>query len=357
VAPPIIRQRADDRFDAEFRRLAERLIAGQAGRWGWQRVLIRSPRSIHAGLWRDLCDGGRMIARALFVLAAFVTTVFAADTHAIQLLRPVKAGERFEISAKVASEDSMKTSFDGREVESADTSVACRMTGTLTIVKVTTKGLPSAVKLTVKTAECISAGAPAAFFKEGDELSLRRDEPDNETLVNGEAADDVRSQLIESLLTVQAEDEVSDEDIFGTKEKVAVGAEWPVNGKAAVDSLARNGVTGLDAKGVSGHAKLVTLGEFEHQPSFSVRMEAKIDGRGVTLTSLPENVKGRKFHSEYTVEMDVPVDPKSAEGRTKGLATMQVDADGTEEFEGRKIDVAVKINRRVASEITATAAK
>ena len=298
-----------------------------------------------------------MIARALLALAAFATTVFAAETHAIKLLRPMKAGDRFDISAKVAFEDIMKTNFDGREVESEETIVACRLTGALTVVAVTKKGLPSALKLKVKTVECVQGGQPAHFFSEGDELFLRRDEPENEAQVNGDAANDVQSQIIESLLTVQAEDEVSDEDIFGTSEKVAVGAEWPVNGKAAVASLARNGVTGLDPKGVSGHAKLVTLGEFEKQPAFSVHMSAKIDGKGVTLSSLPENVKGSRFHSEYTVEMDVPVDPASTAGRTKGMAKMEVDAAGTEDLDGRKVDVTVKIDRRVASEITATPAK
>ena len=298
-----------------------------------------------------------MIARAFLALAVFVTTVFAAETHEIKLLRPVKVGDRFEISAKVAYEDIMKTSFDGREVESEETIVACRMTGALTVVAVTKKGLPSALRLKVKTVECVRAGEPAQFFSEGDELFLRRDEPENEAQVNGEAADDVQAQIIESLLSVQAEDEVSDEDIFGTSEKVAVGAEWPVNAKAAVASLERSGVTGLDPKGVSGHAKLVTLGEFEKKPAFSVHMDAKIDGKGVTLTNLPQNVKGRTFHSEYTVEMDVPVDPTSTAGRTKGMAKMEVDAAGTEEFDGKKVDVGVKIDRRVASEITATPVK
>jgi acyl-CoA hydrolase len=298
-----------------------------------------------------------MLARALFALAVVATTVLAADTHEIKLLRPVKAGDRFDISAKVAYEDNMKTSFDGREVESDETVVACRMTGALTVVAVTKKGLPSAIRLKVKTVECVRGGQPAGIFNEGDELFLRRDEPENESKVNGEAADDVQAQLIESLLTVQAEDEVSDEDIFGTSEKVAVGAEWPVNAKAAVASLARSGVTGIDPAGVSGHAKLLMLGEFDRQPAYSVRMDAKIEGKGVSLTNLPENVKGRRFHSEYTVEMDVPVDPKSTAGRTKGMAKMEVDAAGTEEFDGKKVDVAVKIERRVASEIIATQAK
>ena len=298
-----------------------------------------------------------MILRAVLVLSMFVSTAFAEETNAIKLLRPVKAGDRFDVSAKVAYEDSMKTSFDGKEVESNATAAACRVTGVLTVVAVTKAGLPGAMRLKVASAECVNAGKPAEFFKEGDELFLRRDEPENETQVNGEAADDVQGQIIESLLTVQAEDEVSDEDIFGTKDKVAVGAEWPVNAKAAVSSLERSGVKGLKPEGVSGHAKLVSIGEFEKKPAFSVRVEAKMDGKGVTLSSLPENVKGKTFHSEITVEMDVPVDPESKAGHTKGMAKMELDASGTEEFDGRKIEVAVKIERRVASEITATPVK
>ena len=298
-----------------------------------------------------------MFKHALLVLCLFVSTLAAADLHEIRLLRPVKAGDRFEVSAKVAYEDKMRTTFDGKEVESDETIVACRMTGSLTVVAVTKKGLPSALKLKLKSIECVNAGQPAEFFKIGDELSLRRDEPENESLVNGEPAEEVQAQIIESLLSVQAEDEVSDEDIFGTKDKVAVGAVWPVNAKAAVASLERSGVTGLDPKGVSGNSKLVTLGEFQKQPAFSVHMDAKIEGKGVKLTNLPENVTGKKFHSEYTVEMDVPVDPASTAGRTKGMAKMEVEAEGTEEFDGKKIAIAVKIDRRVASDITATPVK
>ena len=298
-----------------------------------------------------------MIMRAFLVLCLFVSTLAAEDLHEIRLLRPVKMGDRFDVSAKVAYEDKMKTSFDGKEVESEETIVACRMTGTLTVLAVTKKGLPSALKIKVKTVDCVNGGKAAEFFKVDDELSLRRDEPENETQVNGEAADDMQAQIIESLLSVQAEDEVSDEDIFGTKDKVAVGAEWPVNAKAAVASVERSGVLGLKPSGVSGHAKLVSLGEFEKKPALSVHMAAKVDGTGVTLSSLPENVKGKKFHTEYTVEMDVPVDPSSTAGRTKGLAKIEVDAEGTEEFDGRKIDVTVRIDRRVASEISATPAK
>jgi hypothetical protein len=298
-----------------------------------------------------------MFARTFLAFVILASGVLAAETHEIRLLRPLKAGDRFDIAAKVAFEDAVKTSFDGTEVEADKTVAACRLSGVLTVVEVTTKGLPKEIRLKLKSVECVLDGRPAEFFKNGDELHLRRDEPENETFINGEPADDIQAQVIESLLSVQADGEVTDEDIFGTTEKVAVGAEWPVNAKAVVQALGQNGVTGLEPNGVKGNAKLVRVGEFESQPALSLKMAAQIDGKAVRLASLPENVKGRRFHSEYAIEMDVPVDLTSTAGHIKGMVKMEVDATGTEEFEGRKVEIAVKIERRVASDLTATPAK
>jgi len=298
-----------------------------------------------------------MFARAFLALAVFVATAFAAETHEIRLLRPLKAGDRFDVAAKIAYEDGVKTSVDGREVESDETAAACRLSGSLTVVSVTTKGLPKEIRLKLKAVECVLDGRTAEFFQNGDDLLLRRDEPENVALVNGEPADDVQSQVLESLLSVQAENEVTDEDIFGTTEKVAVGAEWPVNAKAMVQALSQNGVTGLKPEGIKGQAKLVRVGEFESQAALSLKMAAQIEGKAVQLASLPENVKGRRFHSEYAIEMDVPVDPTSTAGHIKGMVKMEIDASGTGEFDGKEVEIAVKIERRVASELTATPAK
>ena len=90
------------------------------------------------------------------------------------------------------------------------------------------------------------------------------------------------------------------------------------------------------------------------QPALLLKMAAQIDGRMVELSSLPENVKGRRFQSEYAIEMEVPVDPASTAGHVKGMVKMEIDASGTEEFDGKKVEIAVKILRRVASDLIAT---
>jgi len=326
-------------------------------------TLLRNPRSL-GGFEKsalagegNFCDEWRMLTRIFLAVCLFASIAFAEETYAIRFVRPMKAGDKFDVSAKVAYEDEVSTTFDADPIEDEKTIVACRLTGELTIVAVTSKGLPTALRLKLKTVDCVEDGKPAEFFKIGDVLGLKREEPDNVAEVNGEAAEDIQAQVIESLLSVEKEGEVTDDDIFGTAEKVKVGAEWPVNQKAAVEDMVRNGVKGLKPAGVTGTATLVRTSKFGDKPSLLLRMEAKIDGKAVELSSLPPDVKATRFHSEYTEEVDLPVDAADTGGRSKGLAKMEVDASGKAERGGLQVTIGMKIRRRVASEVSAIQSK
>jgi hypothetical protein len=83
----------------------------------------------------------------------------------------------------------------------------------------------------------------------------------------------------------------------------------------------------------------------------------KVDGKAVSLGSLPENVKATRFHSDFVEEMDLPTDPAAIGGHSKGLVTMEVDAAGKAERGGVEVQIGVKIRRRVAIDTTATPAR
>jgi hypothetical protein len=298
-----------------------------------------------------------MLTRLFLAFCLITFSALGEERYDIRLVRPMKAGDRFDVSAKVALEDAISTTFDEAPVEDNKTVAACRLTGELTIVAVTSKGLPKELRLKLNTVECVDDGKAADFFHTGDVLHLTSDEPDNLVQVNGEAADDIQAQVIESMLSVEKEGEVTDDDIFGTSEKVTVGREWPVSGKAAVEDMARDGVKGLKPDGVKGHTKLVKISTFENRPALLLRMETTIEGKEVSLSSLPPNVKATRFHTEFSEEMDLPVDLAATGGHSKGIAKMEVDASGKAERGGAEVQLGVKIRRRVATELTATPAK
>jgi len=298
-----------------------------------------------------------MLARVLLPLFVFAGCLLAEETYEIRLVRPMKAGDRFDVAVKMALDDSMATSFDGDETEDNKTVAACRLTGELRIVEVTSKGLPTEVRLKLKTVECIENGEPAEFFKAGDELHLKKDQPENVTEVNGEPAEDIQSQVIEAILGVEAEGEVTDDDVFGTTQKVKIGAEWAANPIAAVADLARDEITGIKPSEFKGTTKLVEMTRFENQPALRLRMESKVNAKYASLPALPESVKAIRFLAEFSGETDLPTDPHSNSGRTKGMSKLEVDGAGKIEQDGVERKVAVKIRRRVATELTAIAAK
>ena len=58
-----------------------------------------------------------MIRRVLLAISLLISTLVAEDLHEIRLLRPVKAGDRFEISAKVAIRGFHSVVMSVRDVE------------------------------------------------------------------------------------------------------------------------------------------------------------------------------------------------------------------------------------------------
>jgi hypothetical protein len=298
-----------------------------------------------------------MFARVFAFLSLFATCISAEESYSIQMARPLKAGGQFDVSVKMALDDSIATSLNGREVEDNRTVAACRLTGRLSVVAVTAKGQPKELKLKIKTVECVSDDREAQFFKADDELHLRHAEPQNVVEVNGEPAEELQAQAIEAILNVQSDGEGTDDDVFGTTEKVKVGAEWPVNTKAAVADLEREGLAGLKPENIKGSARLVRTTTVGDQPALLVRMDSRIDGKDIGLSSLPESVKTTRFHAEVTGEMDLPVDLNSNNGRSKGLSVLEVDATGRIDQDGVETKIDVKIRRRVATELTAAAVK
>jgi hypothetical protein len=313
--------------------------------------------TIPCGGWLAFCEGMRMPIRALLLIALLSSGLFAEETYPIRLSRPVKAGDRFDVSAKMAIDDSLVTVLDGREVEDDHTLAACRLTGRLTVVAVTSKGQPMDMRLKLETVECVNDGQQSAFFKAGDELRLRQSEDGKEAEVNGKPADDLQSEAIQSILHVEEEGERTDDDVFGTSDKVKAGDEWPLNADAAVADLEHEGITGLKREHIKGHTRAIGATTIGGRPALLVRMDSKIDGRGIGLDTLPESVKATRFHAELAGEMELPLDLASSDGRTKALSKLEVDASGKIDQDGVEARVEIKIRRRVATELTATAVK
>ena len=112
--------------------------------------------------------------RAIAAISGAGSAASLATSMSVGWWRAVRA--KCVIAQPMTASSTGVSSRRSTQARRAATSVACRMTGALTVVAVTKKGLPSALRLKLKTVECVHGGRSAQFFNEGDELFLRRDD-------------------------------------------------------------------------------------------------------------------------------------------------------------------------------------
>ena len=299
--------------------------------------------------------------RLLFaIFFCTLLSVRAEETFEVRLHRPAKAGDRFRIAAKIAIESETTTAFDKEDADVEKVNAACKLTGELTAVTVTPKGLVSELKLKLTDVECVSDGAKVAFFKSGDVIHLRHDRDEKFVKVNGDDPDELQGEVIDDLLSVASDTEPTDDEVCGTKEKVALGAEWPMSSALAAKSWNEEGFEGMKARDIKGSTKLVETTTLDGQPALRFRGEMKVNSSTMKMPRNPEEtgeIKTKRFTMEASDDTEIPVDPTAMSSRVKLQVKIEAESGGKIERDGETVTVSVKTRHRYAYEIAETPVK
>lgn len=300
-----------------------------------------------------------MISLRLLFAFFFCTllSVRAEETYDVRLHRPVKAGDRFRIAAKIAIESETTTTFDKEDPDVEKMNVACKLTGELTALAVTPKGLVSELKLKLAEVECVSDGAKAALFKSGDVIHMRHGRGEKFVEVNGDEPDDLQGEVIDDLLAVASDMQPTEDEVYGAKEKVAAGAEWPMNSEIAAKSWNDEGYEGLKAGDIKGSTKLVEATTLDGQPALRLRSSLKVSSSGIKMPSDTEEFKTKRFTMEANDDSEIPVDPKAMASRVKLQVKIEVESGGKIDRDGEMVEVKIKVHHRYAYEVAETPVK
>jgi hypothetical protein len=294
-------------------------------------------------------------ALALAILP--VRAVYADDTYEVRLHRPVKTGDRFRLDAKVAVDMSTKTIFNADEVEEETVVAACKLTGEVTVVEATAKGLVKELRLKLSNAECINDGEDADFFKAGDVIHIRHAQPDAFIEINGLYPDQTQLELINTFLYVQGDENSTDDELLGAPGKVKPGESWGMNKDAVLKDWIREGFDGLKAEDLKGKTTLTEITKFEGQPALRLQGEFQIENAGLKIPSLPEEMRAKRFKLEIKDETEMPLDPGATSARSKTHMNIESDSDGTLEQDGVFVKVRVNLRQRCAAELSITPLK
>ena len=197
------------------------------------------------------------IHRALIYALSFLacSPVFAAEDYEINLTRPVKVGQKYEMDVSVEMSEQITTSSQGRVQTEEKTSYTATFAGTITVLKI--DDLKRESELEAFVAKCRKKikgnDTEEDVLPKGTQVVVRLRNSKMEFLVDGKIASKETAEVLGDFFSL-SKSRGTDNDIFGTKDRKQVGDHWPLNSIAAANAAPR-GIK-VDAKNIKGNTKI-----------------------------------------------------------------------------------------------------
>jgi hypothetical protein len=228
-----------------------------------------------------------------------------ARDYEVRLTRPAAAGEKRLAVGSLSSDDHLSGTREGAPSDQRQTSTIRYVVAT-EIQAVSPKGNALRATLTVRRLVKESGGVTLELAKPGAVVTARLAGRERVfELLGARLAPDLQ-QALAGAVQLRADDEPTDDDLFGTSQRRRVGESWKANGELFAGFGAAS-VT-FDPKDVAGTVTLAGVKTVNGKPCLEVRW--KLDARHGSFKpgSLPPGFAGTTNSMSVTGSVLVPVD-------------------------------------------------
>lgn len=297
-----------------------------------------------------------MHAFRIFLSLVFLSSgVFADELFEVRMARPVKAGYKSRIAARVAFQSETITKLAGETAEPEKLDAACKLAGELTVVEVTSKGMPKELRFKISEVESFEDGEKAELFDTGDVISIKHGRDKNEITINGEEADETTGEIIQAVFSVAEDEDATIDEGFGSKEKVKVGDEWVGNRAVIAEEMARQGVEGLKPDEIKATTKLVEKTTVNNEAALRFVSDLAFDSGTARVRQLGSDFKTKRVKTTVRSELDYPIDPASLAVHGRSMMNFELESKGdVPDGEGGKSAIEITVKRRAAVDATET---
>lgn len=249
----------------------------------------------------------------------------AAD-YAVRLARPAAAGEKRLAVGSLESDDHLAGKKAGAPSDERQTATIHYVVAT-EILEVSARGNALRATLTVRRLTKESGGTTLELAKPGAVVTARLVGRERVfELAGARLAPDLQTALA-AALPLRADDEPTDDDLFGTTQRRRVGESWPAN----AELFARLGAASVtfDPKDVAGTVTLAAVKPVHGEPCLEVRW--KLEGRhgAFKAGSLPLGYSGATSSMSMTGSALVPVAPALPPAARETAITAIADISGS----------------------------
>jgi hypothetical protein len=246
------------------------------------------------------------IRKVLIYLIAFLACshVFAQD-YEIRMTRAAETGERYELIASGSSSEQMTMSSQGRVLRKNKIFISAKLEGIVTVLEV--DELKQEKKLSLLVSKSLMYtnvnDKEEEALPKGTQVIAQRRDGKKEFLIDGKIANEDIAKMLDIFITIPAT-QVTDDDIFGTKERKNVGDSWAVNNVNALKDLASDGIV-VDLAKMEGSAKLERIVEVEGIKCLLLSASIEING---VAPPLPSGLTVEKSNVSAILTGEYPID-------------------------------------------------
>lgn len=197
----------------------------------------------------------------------------------VRLAREVKVGDKYAVTSDGAMTRRLKVSSGGQSQDQPEEGVGIHLEGTIEVLALDSIGEESKVSCTVDKCTRITTEGETELLKKGTVFIAEGKGKDTVfSLKDGGELSKEAKEALDLVISLDTNDKVTDDQMFGTKEKKKVGDSWPADAKAVADDATRVNVI-IDPKDVEG----------------SFRIDGVEQAQGVECLRLSGNLKVKKL--------------------------------------------------------------
>ncbi|CAN5146825.1 hypothetical protein BH09MYX1_BH09MYX1_07590 [soil metagenome] len=252
----------------------------------------------------------------------------ATEKYPIRLSRDDRVGDRARLVLDV--ERTSTTTRSDRPTNGDTEHAAYHLEATRTATAVDARGSFAAVTLIVSKLTATASGQPTELVKNGQEIRVTRAEKsaDATVTIDGAAASPELRKALDATIELELS-RFRDDDMWGSTEPRAIGAEWPVDVARATTSFAPL----LRATTVQGTTKVVRLETVEGIPCVVLEGWVEMKGRMAKspgMKTRPSVITAR-MSSAYPI--DTTIQPMTLD------ATMRIDFEASVDNQGTTVKI------------------
>lgn len=267
------------------------------------------------------------VARVWVIVAALIGLAVAAGcarTYEIRLTRPLQVGAKYRLEGTGEIAQDMRLSADGKMVQQEKSAVGFEMDARVRALAVDEMGVETAVSITIRKCVRIEDGKRTELLAKGTVVSGRVEEGGEIFEVKGGV---VAPEVYEALdLFVRlGTGGATDDEVFGTSERVRVGESWLVNAALAAADARDNGMHVHD-EDVGGYMTLEEVVSAEGVEC--LRLRGVLTEAGVLPPGLPQGMEARNGDLRIDVWGLFPVDNAKMQRVSSVKQTLKVTAVG-----------------------------